>query len=454
MLLFFFQLLSILLVVVVNASSSSSSSSFHPNAAAIIGKLTADNRGMEHAFGYAVAISNNRIVVGAQGYNHVTGAAAYVFGDPNEPKTGHSYYSQWAILSASSDDSSYTDWYGCSVDIDGDTIVVGAPSNSDDGLTGGAVYVYRVIFKDDNGIITISQVAKLTAASSNDDDSFGSSVAVHGKHILVGAPVLYGFGSAFLFEENRSTNDLHHAPAWTQLQRFQSAKDGTNTETFGISVALEDDMAVIGSCDNAAYVVEPTVVVSSSIVWTQTTKLTFSDGTFVCPCPVAMSKNSILIGHWSEMDDTDKMGNNGAVIVFSKSSTSSWTQTARLTANDAAEEDYFGISVAISDDASTIVVGAKGVDWNTTIKNSGAAYMFRMTDATTSERQWTQVGKFMAPDTKGMDEFGTSLAVASNMVVVGDPGDDSGSVYILDVTTIASTAEPTANSHSRTISQS
>jgi hypothetical protein len=89
-----------------------------------IGKLTASNGETNEWFGSlnAVSISNNRIVVGAYGYNNGTGAA-YLFGDPNDPQSGRKY-SQLAILTAS--DGEIGDYLGVSVDIDGDTIVVGA----------------------------------------------------------------------------------------------------------------------------------------------------------------------------------------------------------------------------------------------------------------------------------------------------------------------------------------
>jgi hypothetical protein len=127
----------------------------------------------------------------------------------------------------------------------------------------------------------------------------------------------------------------------------------------------------------------------------------------------------------------------------------------QLLAANGAEYDNFGSSVSISKDASTIVVGADWVDFDSTITQSGAAYMFRTLNSTTTV-QWTQMGKFVADDRDTNDHLGSSIAIENNIVVVGVSFDDStsgssdaGSVYILDTgflstptTTTAPTAEP------------
>jgi hypothetical protein len=137
----------------------------------------------------------------------------------------------------------------------------------------------------------------------------------------------------------------------------------------------------------------------------------------------------------------------------------------QLLAADGADNDGFGASATISKDASTIVVGAVGVDFNTNIANSGAAYLFQITNSTTTttEVEWTQVAKFVAADREAADGLGQSVAIENNIVAVGAGGDDSstgltdvGSVYIFDSEfsetmtnaptvelTLAATPEPT-----------
>ena len=96
--------------------------------------------------------------------------------------------------------------------------------------------------------------------------------------------------------------------------------------------------------------------------WVQTDKLTPINGSSNDHFggSVAISNNIIVIGSYG---DADNGVYAGSVYIFerndssSSSSSSAWIQTAKLTAHDGSLYDYFGISVAISDD-NIIVVGA------------------------------------------------------------------------------------------------
>jgi hypothetical protein len=401
-----------------------------------IAKLTASNGESYDLFGSdnAVAISKNRIVVGAPGYEDDRGAA-YLFGDPRNPQSGRSY-SQLAFLMAS--DGEMNDYFGNSVAVDGDIIVVGASELNSGGP--GAAYVYRIIADENNNFVSISQVAKLTASNGMVGDWFGGSVAMHGKYILVGAGVVNSYsGSAYLFG-NPSNNP--NTPEWTELKQFQP-NDLTEDDSFGYSVAMDDNVAVIGADGaNAAYVFAPVDSSSSSsslsTSWTLTAKLTGSTVT-------NFGSSVAVTGNWIAVGDNTNGNDAGAAFVFTKmSSSSTWTQMTQLLAADGAEYDYFGTSVSITEDASTIVVGAHLVDLNSTIYNSGAVYMFRTINSTTTTVQWTQMGKFVAADPDTGDGLGSSIAVENNIVVVGADGDDSntGSVYVVD-TGFSSSMPPT-----------
>merc|ERR1719181_1411772 len=110
----------------------------------------------------------------------------------------------------------------------------------------------------------------------------------------------------------------------------------------------------------------------------------------------------------------------------------SWTQVAKLVASDAATNDEFGRSVAISGDL--VVVGAVADDDDDS--DPGSAYVFRTTNGGAS---WTQVAKLVASDAAEWDAFGISVAVSGDLVVVGayrndNAGTDSGSAYVFRTT--------------------
>ena len=149
---------------------------------------------------------------------------------------------------------------------------------------------------------------------------------------------------------------------------------------------------------------------------------------------VAISDGTIVVGAYLD-DDKYKGPNSGSAYVFEKSDSSdatSWTQVAKLTADDGAASDYFGVSVAISD--GTIVVGAYLDDDKYKGPNSGSAYVFEKSDSSDATT-WTQAAKLTADDGATSDYFGRPVAISDGTIVVGayqddDKGSSSGSAYV------------------------
>ncbi|MCP3872798.1 MAG: hypothetical protein GY699_06550, partial [Desulfobacteraceae bacterium] len=122
----------------------------------------------------------------------------------------------------------------------------------------------------------------------------------------------------------------------------------------------------------------------------------------------------------------DDYGSSSGSAYIFKKEGDTWTQAAKLRAGDGAHYDEFGNSVSISGD--TVVVGAI-YDDNASY-NSGSAYIFKKEGDT-----WTQVAKIIAGDGASYDEFGNSVSISESTVVVGaqrddDAGSSSGSAYI------------------------
>ena len=123
--------------------------------------------------------------------------------------------------------------------------------------------------------------------------------------------------------------------------------------------------------------------------------------------------------------DDDAGEASGSAYVFVRSG-GAWSQQKKLTASDAAVTDEFGFSVAISGDM--VVVGARFDD--DAGEASGSAYVF-----VRSGGAWSQQQKLTASDAAATDEFGFSVAISGDTVVVGalfdsDAGDASGSAYV------------------------
>ena len=142
----------------------------------------------------------------------------------------------------------------------------------------------------------------------------------------------------------------------------------------------------------------------------QQAKLTGSGGAGIGSA-VAVSGDTVVAG-----DPCAKVGSNvcqGAVYVFTEPA-SGWanaTETAELTASDGAAFDSLGSSVAIS--GNTVVAGAP------TLNSPGKAYVF--TEPASGWASETQAAELASPDGVADNEFGWSVGVSGDTVVVGEP---------------------------------
>jgi len=335
---------------------------------------------------------------------------------------------QQANLTAS--DAAANDNFGYSVGVSGDLAVVG--SRYDDNINGanaGAAYV----FVRDPVLGTWTQDAKLVASDGAAFDNFGYSVAISCHTILVGA--LYDdnangidAGSAYVFTKDPVTG------VWTQQQKLL-ASDGSAFDNFGTSVALDGDRAVVGAPFHAkgltsdagsAYVFVRDPVTDT---WAQQAELTASDagaddqfGT-----SVAISGGTAVVG--SPFTDRVFLFDFGAAYVFVWCpETGTWEQQAKLSASDGAEFDNFGFSVGVSGD--TAVVGAPFHSKDPLVGNQeGAAYVF-VRDVGLGV--WSEQAKLTASDAAPFEDFGWSVAISCDTVVVGaiNDSDFAGSAYV------------------------
>ncbi len=304
-----------------------------------------------------------------------------------------------AKLTAS--DGATGDWFGNAVALSGDTALVGDQRKNSN--TGAAYIFVRSGF-------AWTQQQKLTASDAAAADWFGSSVSLSGDTALVGARYKdYETGAAYVFVRSGST--------WTEQQKL-AASDAATQDSFGWSVALSGDTALVGARQKSVYgwkfAGAAYVFLRSGSAWTQQQKLTASDAATddFFGWSVALSGDTALVGAEGKNSGT------GAVYVFLRSG-STWTEQQKLAASDAAASDAFGWSVALSGD--TALVGAEGKN-----SSAGAAYVFLRSGSTWSEQQ-----KLTASDAAASDYFGTSAALSGDTALVGANGKNSpaGAAY-------------------------
>jgi hypothetical protein len=422
-------------------------------------------------FGYSVAVSGDTVVVGADSEDS---SSTGINSTPNESASdaGAAYvfvrssgtWTQQAYLKAAQ--VSAGDRFGYSVAVSGDTVVVGA--TGEDSITAGINWTPNELANDAGAAYvfvrsgsTWTQQAYLKAAQVTASDWFGVSVAVSGDTVVVGAhledssttginstpnEVRSNAGAAYVFVRSGST--------WTQ-QAYLKASQVSVGDGFGYSVAVDGDTVVVGATgeDSSTTGINSTpnesdsdtgaayVFVRSGSTWTQQAYLKAAQVTASDQFgnSVAVSGNTVVVGARFEDSSTtginstpnESAGDAGAAYVFVRSG-STWTQQAYLKAAQVTASDSFGNSVAVSGD--TVVVGATWEDSSTaginstpneSASNAGAAYVFVRSGST-----WTQQAYLKAAQVSVSDEFGSSVAVSGDTVVVGAMWEDSSTAGI------------------------
>ncbi|WP_277543289.1 hypothetical protein [Haloarcula laminariae] len=385
-----------------------------------------DGNSRDH-FGWSVSLSSDgsTALIGArfdEDPNGYDAGSAYVF------DSSGSSWTQQAKLAA--DDGNIYDNFGVSVTLssDGTTALIGACWDEDpNGNTAGSAYVF------DSSDGSWTQQAKLAADDSESPDSFGWSVSLSGdgSTALIGAPVDEDSngntaGPAYVFGRSGG---------WWSQQVKLTPDDGDSDDSFGGSVTLSSDgsTALIGASgdedpngDNAgsAYVFG-----SSGGLRTQQAKLAPDDGdsddAFGFSVALSSDGSTALIG--APGDEA------GSAYVFD-SSGGSWTQQAKLAPDDGDSDDSFGFSVALSSDGSTALIGASG-DEDPNNELAGSAYVFD-----SSGGSWTQQAKLAPDDGDSDDAFGVSVTLSSDgsSALIGAPvdedpnGDEAGSAYVFE----------------------
>ena len=336
-------------------------------------------------------------------------------------------FSQVQKLIAS--DGAANDWFGNSVAVSCDTVVVGAFNDDDNGNASGAAYIFE---RNQGGADNWGQVKKLTASDASANSSFGVSVAISKNTVVVGAN---NKNAAYVFEQNKGGADN-----WGQVRKL-TGSDTAAFDLFGESVAVSVDTIAVGalgdddsgSNSGSAYVFDRNSGGVDS--WGQVAKITAADGAAndVFGRSVSISCDSVVVGAFG---DDDNGNNSGSAYIFQRNrgGLNNWAQVTKITASDAGALDQFGGSVSISCDA--LVVGAAGNDDNG--GNSGSAYIFERTQG--GANNWGQVKKLTASDAASGDLFGDSVAISTDTVVIsaefgGGNIQHSGSAYIFELNT-------------------
>ena len=376
--------------------------------------VKASNAATSDAFGQAIALSGDTLVVGAPredsaavGINGdesdnsaIDAGAVYVF---TRDATG--IWSQQAYLKASNTDS--VDGFGGAVALDGDTLAVGA--NLEDSAAAGvdsdqannsaqdsgAVYVFT---RDASG--TWAQQAYLKASNANAGDRFGGAIVLSGDTLAVGAA--HERSKTTGVDGNQSNNSWSEAGAtyvftrsetgdWSQQAYLKASNTGSG-DRFGGALALSGDTLVVGA-------------------------------------PLEDSAARGIDGFQAD----NKALSSGAAYIFGRDSMGTWTQQAYLKGSNSDTQDRFGHSLALDGDLLVVgaledsgASGADGDQADNSASGAGAAYLFER-DALGA---WSQIAYLKASNTDAGDEFGSAIAIDGAKLVIGARREDSSATGV------------------------
>ena len=361
-------------------------------------------------FGRSVALSSNGNIL-------IAGAPDANIGTNQE--AGFVYIYQWNGLSwnetkLNSPLPLQYEQFGFAVDIsdDGQTAIVGAPENNDNGSCAGAAY----ILEHKNGQWSYT---KLLASDGISNNYFGWSVSLSGdgKRALIGTWSLFASspkGKAYIFDKNTDK--------W-QESTILTSSDSSKTNAFGISVAISSskNYAIIGDgflnnfTNGAIHYFQHNGSSWAESILTPT--VSSSPNMFGVSVSCDANAKNLLIGAPND-DDVNAVG---LAYLFQWNGTT-WTQQ-KFSASDTVISNGFGCSVSISSDGKRILIGAYSDN-----KVTGAAYTY-----TQNGNSWTET-KIKPFDGFSGDSFGTSVTLSADgkSAAIGSPyNDKTGAVYLI-----------------------
>jgi hypothetical protein len=445
--------------------------------------IKASNSDAVDQFGYSLAMSGNTLAVGAYREDSKATGIDGDQGDNSLADSGAVYiftfdgtqWSQQAYIKASNTNAG--DRFGFSVALSGDTLAVGADQEDSNatGINGdeadnslsssGAVYMYT------RSGTQWSQQAYIKASNTNAGDRFGSSVALSGDTLAVGANQEDSNATGINGVQNDNSRNnagavyvfTRDAGTWSQ-QSYIKASNTDAGDSFGTSTALFGDTLAVGANGEASKATgingdeaDNSLVNAGAVyvftrdgaAWSQQAyikasntghdPLSLSNDAF--GWSIALSGDTLAVGAVFEDSnatgiDADQADNSqpdaGAVYVFTRDG-AAWSQQAYIKPSNTDSGDEFGWSLALSGDNLAVgsinedssSTGIGGDQINNDLTNSGAVYLFRR-----SGTDWSQLAYIKAANTDNGDFFGYSVALDGDVLSAGAIGEDSNATGI------------------------
>ncbi|MBN2442542.1 MAG: hypothetical protein JXJ04_14405 [Spirochaetales bacterium] len=327
-------------------------------------------------FGRSVSIDGDYAIVGAKNGNGGTGAA-YIF-----HRTGLNIWDSGMKIVAT--DPQNNDSFGGAVAISGDYVIVGA--EAEDGGPGdplsiaGAAYIFHR-----TGLNTWDSGAKIVATDPQTNDIFGCSVAISGDYTIVGArlknegPDLGGAGAAYIFHRT----GLNTWDSGVKIISMNPQYAGF----FGHSVSINGDYAIVGAIYEDGGPDDSFPSAGAAYIFHRTTTNTWDSGVKIGATDpqdsdsfgysVSIDSDYAIIGAiFEDGGPGDPLSNAGAAYIFHRTALNTWDSGVKIAATDPQDDDFFGFSIGISGDYTIVGANQEDSGPGDPLANAGAVYIF------------------------------------------------------------------------------
>ena len=328
-------------------------------------KLIGSDTVADDRFGYALALEGDTAVIGMESWDFFEPpiGAAYIF-----TRDANGVWTEQQKLTAY--DAVEGDHFGESLAMNGDTITVGAHGNDTLDTDAGAVYVYT---RDETGLYSFQQ--KLLASNGTANDWFGRSLDVEGDTAVMSSwgydldGVVIPVGYVYVFE--RDANGV-----WTEQQMLDPGYDA-GADNYGRSVAISGNSIAVGTADDDTADVDAGAVYifyrDDIGSWNIGQKLVASDGGAYdnFGFDISLEGENLVVGAYT---DDDNGVDSGSLYLFKRDANGVWNQFVKMKASDGIAYDYLGFNVDIS--GSTVLAGAYLGD--IAGSSTGSSYVFNI----------------------------------------------------------------------------
>ncbi len=384
--LFVFMLFLLLQIVALPAAPASAD-----HAASHITTLLSPQTTSSNYFGVELAMSGDTLAISApfDDERGVDTGAVYIYIRQNN------LWTQQAKLFASVPKSNSR--FGSSIDLEGNTLVVGAPSEHSSANYAGAAYVFV------REGTSWSQQARFVLGSTDFNAHLGSAIDLDGETLAVGSD--QGKGTIHFF--NRS------GAQWTEAPRI--SYEGWLGDQFGSSIKLKDGLLVVGAAGYSAEAGAVFIYVRTATGWQRQQTIYGQHEHADFGRSLALLGDTLVVGAPRHFANGQS---GGATYIFRRGSTG-WSQEAFLLVPGLQFNDQFGIALALND--SMLVIGALGKapkGW--CCGPVGLAYVY--TKQTTG---WQQQMILQRPMFTEVDHFGSAIALENGVLAISAPSADS-----------------------------